>query len=65
MTKPRVIVVNDGAPPVPSKLARAFAEDAVAIASWADAQGYPEDARAMREFASKILAVVRREVRTA
>lgn len=39
-------------------IALAFAEDAQAIASWAEAQGFPEDARAMREFATKI----RREI---
>lgn len=35
-------------------LALAFAEDALAVASWAEAQGFPEDAEAMREFASKV-----------
>lgn len=39
-------------------MALAFAEDALAIASWAEAQGFQEDARAMREFAIK----VRREI---
>jgi hypothetical protein len=58
MTNPRVVVVNDGVPPVSAKLARAFAEDAAAIASWAEAQGYPEDAEVMRTFRDKLLAVV-------
>lgn len=37
MTAARVVVVNAGVPAVPRKLAQAFAEDAVAIASWAEA----------------------------
>ena len=42
---------------VPGAITRlAFAEDAMAIASWADAQGFPEDARLMREFADKLRA---------
>ena len=32
----------------------AYAEDAMAIASWAEAQGFPEDAARMREFAEKV-----------
>jgi len=35
-------------------LAMAFAEDAMALASWADAQGFPEDAERMRQFADKV-----------
>lgn len=65
MTRPRVIVVNDGVPPVSAKLARAFAEDAAAIASWAEAQGYAADAEAMRAFAWKLMEAVAREARTA
>lgn len=36
----------------------AFAEDALAIASWAEAQGFPEDAQLMRDFAQKLLASI-------
>lgn len=32
----------------------AFAEDAMAIASWAEALGFDADAAAMREFAVKV-----------
>lgn len=39
-------------------LAMAFAEDAMALASWADAQGFPEDAERMREFARKVRPVM-------
>lgn len=53
-TPAKVVVVNAGAPPVSAKLARAFAEDAVAIASWAEEHGFRDDAAAMREFANKI-----------
>lgn len=35
-------------------LALAYAEDAAAIASWAEAQGFSEDAERMREFAVKV-----------
>ena len=31
-----------------------YAEDALAIASWAEAQGFPDDAARMREFAAKV-----------
>jgi len=58
MTRPRVVVVAAGVPPVSAKLARAFAEDAAAIASWAEAQGYQEDAQAMRKFRDKVLSAV-------
>jgi hypothetical protein len=54
VTPVKVVVVNEGAPAVSAKLARAFAEDAVAIASWAAAHGFEEDAAAMREFAVKV-----------
>lgn len=35
-------------------LARAFAEDALAVASFAEAQGFPEDAERMRAWANKV-----------
>ena len=37
-------------------IALAFAEDAMAIASWAEQQGFPEDAAAMRRFSQKVRA---------
>lgn len=46
-------------PQVSPRLALAFIEDALAIASFAAEQGYPEDADAMRLWAAK----VRRELR--
>lgn len=33
---------------------QAFAEDAMAIASWAESLGFSEDAERMREFAIKV-----------
>jgi len=39
-------------------LALAFAEDAMALASWAEAQGFPDDAERMREFARKVRPVM-------
>ena len=35
-------------------LAKAWIEDAIAIASLAESQGFPEDAQVMREFAQKL-----------
>lgn len=35
-------------------IALTFAEDAMAIASWAEQQGFPEDAEAMRRFSQKV-----------
>ena len=37
-------------------LALAFAEDALALASWAEAQGFPDDAARLREFSAKVRA---------
>lgn len=54
MTPAKVVVVNEGAPPVSVRLARAFAEDAIAIAHWAQEHGFEDDAAAMREFADKV-----------
>lgn len=39
---------------VPPVTRLAFAEDALAIASWAESCGFAEDAEAMREFAAKV-----------
>lgn len=65
MTPAKVVVVNDGVPPVSAKLARAFAEDAVAVASWAEKHGFAEDAEAMRGFASKVWSALSMERRAA
>lgn len=61
MTAARVVVVNAGVPAVPRKLAQAFAEDAVAIASWAEAHGFAEDAEEMRRFAARLRGALARE----
>ena len=65
MTPAKVVVINDGVPPVSAKLARAFAEDAVAIASWAEEHGFIEDAEAMRDFATKVWTRLPAAVRSA
>ena len=44
---------------IPGAITRqAFAEDAMAIASWAEEQGFLQDAQAMREFAAKLRAQI-------
>lgn len=44
-----------GSAVVPSpRMALAFREDALAIASWASSLGYEEDAEAMRAFAARL-----------
>lgn len=42
---------------VPPVTRLAFAEDALAIASWAESCGFVEDAAVMREFAAKVRPV--------
>lgn len=37
-------------------IALAFAEDALALASFAEAHGFPEDAARVRQFAEKVRA---------
>lgn len=40
--------------PPSERMALAYSEDAAAIASWAEANGFPEDAAVMRRFAQKV-----------
>ena len=40
--------------PPSERMALAFSEDAMAIASWADAHGFSEDAGALNRFAAKV-----------
>jgi len=39
---------------ISARTALAFQEDAIAIASWARSNGFPEDAVRMQEFAGKL-----------
>lgn len=39
---------------VSARMALAFREDALALASWCEANGFPEDARNMRAFAERV-----------
>lgn len=44
-------------------LALAFAEDALALASWAEAQGFSDDAIKLREFSARVRAQLPRSRR--